>query len=144
MREIKPPPSSSRASAHQPVLLFLASLPVWRKSSPLSRSLVCIPVDIHTHPLLQRNVSYFGGPKVSQTSSLFLMPDSLDHCVFVFFLLFWENAVCFDLQPQPPLFIYKEQLLSTAMSTLLESDVCCLFCQTQLDLECMIFQGADL
>lgn len=36
----------------------------------------------HTHPLLQRNVSYFWAPKVSQTSSLFLMLNSLDHCVF--------------------------------------------------------------
>ena len=70
-------------SRHTPASPFvLASLPVWRKSSPLSRSLVCIPVDIHTHPLLQRNVSYFWAPKVSQTSSLFLMLNSLDHCVF--------------------------------------------------------------
>lgn len=57
-------------------------LPVWRKSSPLSRSLVCIPVDIHTHPQLQRNASYFWAPKVIQTSSLFLVLLLLDHCAF--------------------------------------------------------------
>lgn len=67
-------------------------LPAWRKSSPLSRSLVCIPVDIHTHPQLQRNASYFWAPKVIQTSSLFLVLPLLDHCSF---FCFARELVCF-------------------------------------------------
>lgn len=124
-------------SEHTQASPFVFALPPCEeKVRPLSRSLVCIPVDIHTHPLLQRNVSYFWAPKVSQTSSLFLMLDSLDHCVF--FPLIWEDAVCFDLQPQS-LFIYKELLFSAVMRALLESGLGCVFCQTQLDL---IFQGS--
>lgn len=79
MLALKLPPSTQ----HQRVPLCWPFLPAWRKSSPLSRSLVCIPVDIHTHPQLQRNVSYFWAPKVIQTSSLFLVLSFLlDHCVF--------------------------------------------------------------
>lgn len=88
----------------------LASLPLWRKSAPLSRSLVCIPVDIHTHPLLQRNVSYFWAPKVSQTSSLFLILDSHDHCVFSLSLLGGHCKFC-----SPPR-IYKVLLFCALKS----------------------------
>lgn len=58
MLALKLPPSTQ----HQPVPLCWPFLPAWRKSSPLSRSLVCIPVDIHTHTLGCRGMCPIFGP----------------------------------------------------------------------------------
>lgn len=86
--EIKPPPSSSGASTNQPVLLFWPPSLCGESQTPSAGAwYVFLLTYTHTltHPLLQRNVSYFWAPKVSQTSRLVLMRYSLDHCVFWLF-----------------------------------------------------------